>query len=150
MTKKLIRRIILISDACLWLLCLIILIASGLTATDWGTEPLDIFMSKGVFKVFIIFSSVGLLRSIFGFFCFELTGRGAEKNHTALRTLNRALYVAGVVLFDLAVALCLYGHGPEYAAVALCIVWAAVLLTNIVLFVICLIRAKTKTERAGT
>ncbi len=148
MTKKLIRRIILISDACLWLLALIILIAERLTTTDWGTEPLDIFMSKGVFKVFIIFSSVGLLRSIFGFFCFELTGRGAEKNHTALRTLNRALYVAGVVLFDLAVALCLYG--PDYAAVALCIVWASVLLTNIVLFVICLIRAKTKTERAGT
>ena len=148
MTKKLIRRIILISDACLWLLCLIIIIAGRLTTTDWGTEPLDIFMSKGVFKVFIIFSAIGLLRSIFGLFCFELTGRGAEKNHSALRTLNRALYIAGVVLFDLAAALSLFG--PEYAAVALCIVWAAVLLTNIVLFVIYLIRAKTRTEKVET
>lgn len=144
MTKKLIRRIILISDACLWLLCLIMLIARGLATTDWGTEPLDIYMSKGVFKVFIIFNSVGLLRSIFGFFCFELTGRGAEKNHSALRTLNRALYVAGVVLFDLAVALCLFG--PEYAAVAMGLVWAAVLLTNIVLFVIYLILTKRQSK----
>ena len=144
MTKKLISRIILISDACLWLLFLIMLIASGLATAEWGTEPLDIFMSKGVFKVFIIFSSVGLLRSIFGLFCFELTGRAAETNHRTLRTLNRALYIAGVVLFDLAVALVLFG--PEYAAVALCIVWAAVLLTNIVLFAIFLILTKRQSK----
>ena len=121
MKKKRVLTVASVVHLIFWIIVMLVSVVQRFTYRAPEKEPLDFFLSRGVYNVFILVAAVGIVNATVLFFSLRAVSRCPNGEHRRKRSAALWLSVAATVLFYLSAVLIFLVRSD--AVVVVPIVW---------------------------
>ncbi len=127
-----------------WVLVGIASCIGTVTYNEPGGEPISVFMGRGIYKVFLVFSVLGIVSSCLLWVYYAITNGKKQLSGKLIRQATMIACITENIVFYMFATVCLLGAKDTLCLLFMCIMLMTLLISGIML-VILGTQAKTPT-----